>query len=170
MKRILALVLTIVTVLGVLVSCNAKPQPEQSATENTTLAQTQPSDPGEGISPTAKKITAVSILTNDDTVEFTAALELLKHLEAKGVPWSHNGFPIELSIDPSLGDDAYRIEGSVNVRGEENKEEYLHIIGGNGRGVIYGVVSASGETNNNCHQGYDNDYGKKFFHIKVSFS
>ena len=140
MKRFLALLLMIVTVLSVLVSCNAKPQPEQSVTENTTLPQTQPSEPGEEITPTAKKITAVSILTNDDTVEFTAALELLKHLEAKGVSWSHNGFPIELSIDPSLGDDAYRIEGAADVKGDQTTKEYLHIIGGNGRGVIYGVV------------------------------
>ena len=135
MKRILALFLTIIMLLGVLSSCNL-----QSKQENGIDETTEAGDVGEGDYPTLKQITSVYVLTNDNSVEFTAAFELLKHLEMKGVMWHQKGFPIELSIDPSLGDDAYRIEGKVNVKNDPEAQEYLNIIGGNGRGVIYGVV------------------------------
>ena len=142
MKRIFALLLATIMLLSMLISCNPQSEQETSTSDTTTAAplQTQPEDTGEGSYPSMKQIKFVSIVTNDDAVEFTAAFELLKHLEIKGVMWHQKGLPIELSIDPSLGADSYRIEGAVNVKGEQNKEEYLNIIGGNGRGVIYGVV------------------------------
>ena len=139
MKRILGLLLAAVIILSVLISCN--PQSEQDVGANTGDPEnTQTEDTGENLSHITKKITSVLVLVNDSSAEMTAASELLKHLEIKGVTWNPKGFPIELSTDPSLGDDAYRIEGVVNVKNDPTVHEYLNIIGGNGRGVIYGVI------------------------------
>ncbi len=87
-----------------------------------------------------KELTSVFILAGETSIEQLAAAELEKHLAIKGVAVGEGGFPITLSIDPSLGDDSYRIEGVANVTEEQTGDEYLNIIGGNGRGVFYGVV------------------------------
>ena len=87
-----------------------------------------------------KTLTSVTIFAGNSDTEQLAAEELQKHLVIKGVSICEGSFPITLSIDESLGDDAYRIEGVANVTAEQNGEEYLNIVGGNGRGVIYGVV------------------------------
>ncbi len=87
-----------------------------------------------------KKLLSVTILAGETETEQFAAAELQKHLEMKGVSVKTDAFPITLSIDSTLGNDAYRIEGEANVTEEQNGDEYLNIIGGNGRGVIYGVV------------------------------
>ena len=159
MKKLLALLLTVVMLLSI-VSCNPAPdfQTEQTTPQVTTPAQdttpeettpepTEPDPPADeeplfvevdGVS--MRQLTSVSIVTDGTSPELTAAFELLDHLEIKGLIWSPNGFPIELSIDPSLGNDAYRIEGVANVSADQKNDEYVYIIGGNGRGVIYGVV------------------------------
>ena len=167
MKKLLALLLVAAMLLSI-VSCTASQNSQTAATtldelstDETTEVQTTDGDLTEESIPvettpeeiilqeppyveidgvSKRKLTTVSIVTNQDTVELTAGFELLRHLEIKGLTWDPNGFPIELFIDSSLGNDAYRIEGKANVCQEQQGEEYLRIIGGNGRGVIYGVV------------------------------
>ena len=127
----------------ILIGCH-QPTPEKTSPEITTPEETTPQETTTGeetvVPPAAKELTLVSITAGETDVEQLAAAELKKHLEIKGVSVGEGGFPITLSIDPSLGDDAYRIEGAANVTEEQNGKEYLTITGGNGRGVYYGAV------------------------------
>ena len=140
--RILALALLLPCLL---VGCNQPNQAEQTTPLTTTYEITTPeatTPPDEDIvlpAPT-KELLSVTILAGETETEQFAAAELQKHLEIKGVSVEADAFPITLSIDSSLGDDAYRIEGAANVTEEQNGDEYINIIGGNSRGVIYGVV------------------------------
>ena len=159
MKKTLSLLLVILLLLSsVLVACNIKIEvtfPEeittQTTTETTTPETTTPEEttpeattpeettPTEPIVPT-KVLQTVTISAGDSSVEQLALAELQKHLEIKGVSVADGGFPISLLIDESLGDDSYRIEGAANVTDEQTGDEYVNIIGGNGRAVYYGVV------------------------------
>ena len=158
MKKTLSLLLVIFLLLSsVLVACTPSNQaeegtsPEQTTIENTTPEKTTPetttpevttpeeTTPTEPIVPT-KVLQTVTISAGDSSVEQLALAELQKHLEIKGVSVADGGFPISLLIDESLGDDSYRIEGAANVTEEQTGDEYVHIIGGNGRAVYYGVV------------------------------
>ena len=129
----------------ILIGCNT-PTPEQTTPQTTTPVDTTPEvstpDCMEPVTPpvATMKLTHVTISAGETETEQFAAAELQKHLEIKGVSVEKDAFPITLLIDSSLGDDAYRIEGAANVTEEQNGDEYLNIIGGNGRGVIYGVV------------------------------
>ena len=149
MKKALALLLAVILLLTpVLASCNGDKNENTTPTENTPQATTpeettpEQTTPGEEIvvPNTTKELTSVSITSGNTPTEELAAKELQKHLEIKGVAVDADGFPITLSVDSSLGNDAYRIEGAANVSEEQNGDEYLNIIGGNGRGVIYGVI------------------------------
>ena len=158
MKKTLSLLLVILLLLSsVLMACTPSNQaeegtsPEQTTIENTTPEETTPeattpevttpeeTTPTEPIVPT-KALQTVTISAGDSSVEQLALAELQKHLEIKGVSVADGGFPISLLIDESLGDDSYRIEGAANVTDEQTGDEYVNIIGGNGRAVYYGVV------------------------------
>ena len=158
MKKTLSLLLVILLLLSsVLMACTPSNQaeegtsPEQTTIENTTPEATTPeattpevttpeeTTPTEPIVPT-KVLQTVTISAGDSSVEQLALAELQKHLEIKGVLVADGGFPISLLIDESLGDDSYRIEGAANVTEEQTGDEYVNIIGGNGRAVYYGVV------------------------------
>ena len=158
MKKTLSLLLVILLLLSsVLMACTPSNQaeegtsPEQTTIENTTPEATTPeattpevttpeaTTPTEPIVPT-KVLQTVTISAGDSSVEQLALAELQKHLEIKGVSVADGGFPISLLIDESLGDDSYRIEGAANVTEEQTGDEYVNIIGGNGRAVYYGVV------------------------------
>lgn len=160
MKKAIAILLTVLLLLtSVLSSCNkdntesttpaqTTPQtttpagtiPEDTTPESTTPEQTTP--PEEEITPPTptKVLTSVSITAGETSVEQLALQELEKHLTARGVEITEEGLAITLTIDSSLGDDAYRIEGAVNVTDGQTDAEYVNIIGGNGRGVFYGAV------------------------------
>ncbi len=114
--------------------------PKETTPEATTPEETTPGEADPTVPVPTKTLTAVSITSGDTPTEQLAAAELQKHLEIKGVAIEPSGLPITLSVDQTLGDDCYRIEGSVNVSEEQRGEEYVNIIGGNGRGVFYGVV------------------------------
>ena len=114
--------------------------PEATTPAETTPEETTPPEEDAVLPAPTKELSAVTILAGETETEQFAAAELQKHLEIKGVSIEKDAFPITLLIDSSLGDDAYRIEGLANVDDEQNGDEYLNIIGGNGRGVIYGVV------------------------------
>ena len=77
----------------------------------------------------------VSISGGDTPAEQNAASELEKYLCQKGVTVGEGGFPITVSIDPTLDDDSFRVTATVG----EGKDEGMTIVGGNGRGVLYGV-------------------------------
>ena len=143
MTKPLAFALALLLLLATLAGCTPKTHVEETSPQETT-AQTTPEEttPEEEavIPPTEKELTDVSIISGESETEQLAAAELKKHLEIKGVSVGSGSFPITLSIDPTLGDDAYRIEGSARLTPEENRAEFVNITGGNGRGVYYGVV------------------------------
>lgn len=169
MKKSLAFVITIFLLFGILTSCTPasllgvsvlfplldveettseetsstsipdNTTPEETTPEQTTPEETTPEEEAV-VPPTEKELTSVSIVSGESETEKLAAAELQKHLEIKGVSISPDGFPITLSIDTSLGDDAYRIAGKANLTNDASLAEYITITGGNGRGVFYGVV------------------------------
>ena len=149
MKKPLSFLLAILLLLSaVLIGCKPEtdsneslPSQTQSDAPETTTPSEETTSGGDVVVPApAKELTSVTVSAGSSSVEQLAATELKKHLEIKGVTVDEGGFPFTLSIDPSLGDDAYRIEGAANVTEEDTGEEYVHIIGGNGRAVFYGVV------------------------------
>lgn len=151
MKRFIALLLGVLLLLPLALSSCKDDKNESTTPQDTTPLTTTPDETtpevsspdsgGEIIVPDPlKELTSVSILAGETPTEQLAAAELEKHLTAKGVTVGEGGFPITLSVDPSLGDDCYRIEGVASVTEEQTGDEYLNIVGGNGRGVFYGVV------------------------------
>ena len=148
MTKPLAFALALLLLLTTLAGCTPKTPVEETSPQETAAQTTPPvttpeeTTPEEEavIPPTEKELTDVSIISGESETEQLAAAELKKHLEIKGVSVGSGGFPITLSIDPTLGDDAYRIEGSARLTPEENRAEFVNITGGNGRGVYYGVV------------------------------
>ena len=146
MKRFIALLLGVLLLLPLALSSCKDGKDESTTPTDTPSIVTTPEittpDGGEEIivPDPLKELTTVSILAGETSTEQLAAAELEKHLTLKGVTVGEGGFPITLSIDSSLGDDCYRIEGAANVTEEMTGDEYLHIVGGNGRGVFYGVV------------------------------
>ena len=95
-----------------------------------------PSWMAEELDPTKQKmLEVVNITTGSTETEIYAGEELRSYLAKKGVTTASNGYPIELLIDKSLGDDCYVIEATL---GENEK---MTITGGNGRGVLYGVYA-----------------------------
>ena len=78
----------------------------------------------------------VSITGGDSPAEQNAVAELKDYLTQKGVKVTDiNALPISIRIDSSLGDDAFRVEASL----DDAENSSLTITGGNGRGVLYGV-------------------------------
>ena len=149
MRNLFSFVLAMLLLLScVLAGCTPANNTENTSPEETPFPVTTPEDtspeqttPGTDIElPTTKTLSSVSITSGESDTERLAAAELKKHLEIKGVRIDAGGFPITLSIDPTLGDDCYRIQGAANVTEEQNNAEYINITGGNGRGVFYGVI------------------------------
>ena len=80
-------------------------------------------------------LTEVSISTGSTESEVYAGEELAKYLQQKNVTVKEAGaFPISISIDSTLEDDAFVITA---VTSGENAG--MAIVGGNERGVLYGV-------------------------------
>ena len=101
--------------------------PEATTPEETTPEETTPEDP-------ALKLTTVTVTTGDDMTEIYAGAEMLAYLQKKGVSYAKDGFPISISIDPSVAMDGFVIEATI-----EGDNVGMTIRGGNGRGVLYGV-------------------------------
>ena len=82
----------------------------------------------------------VTILSGDapgevTPAEITAANELTEYLEKRGITVASGGFPITLSIDTTtVSEDSYRITAIT-----EGENAGMQIVGGNGRGILYGV-------------------------------
>ncbi len=136
MKRFLSLLLVAALLIPCfLTGCKENDTPEITTPEQTTPEQTTPNKP-EPPAVIQKTLTNISVTMGDTPAEITAANELKTYLEKKGVDVSTpNGFPITISINEELGNDAFRVTAVIG----EGKEESLLIEGGNGRGVLYGV-------------------------------
>ena len=142
MKKILAILLITTLLLPcVLTGCN-KNEPEQTTPVEATPAQTTPepdkTTTGDDPSITPPEVqtltlTSVKVTTGEDQTEIHAGAELQAYLAKKGVALAEDGFPIHISIDPSLGMDCFKIEATLGEDGG------MTFTGGNGRGVIYAV-------------------------------
>ena len=150
MKKLLTLLLVAAILLPcVLSGCKNDDKPVETTPVATTPSQTTPEittpeittppetttgdDPG--VDPPVSKtltLTSVKVSAGEEDSEAYAAAELMAYLSKKGVALAEDGFPITLSIDASLGLDAFRIEADL-----ENGS--MTFVGGNGRGIIYAV-------------------------------
>ena len=147
MKRFLSLLLAaLLLVPCLLTGCKeADNTPEKTTPENSTPAVTTPTEttpevttPGnvEVLPEGHTKIEKVTISAGTTAAEQNAAAELAKYLGKKGVEVTDaEGFPITITLNEALGNDAFRVTATLG----EGKEEGLLIEGGNGRGVLYGV-------------------------------
>ena len=70
---------------------------------------------------------SISVSAGDTPAEQYGASEMLKYFEKVKIAARDDGYPIALSIDESLGLDAYTTDIS---------SEGVKIVGGNGRGVL----------------------------------
>ena len=75
-----------------------------------------------------------NIVTGESETEIHAGEELAKYLTQKGVVIEDGGFPIIVCQDSTLGDDCFVV--TATLQGENAR---MNILGGNERGVIYGV-------------------------------
>ena len=142
MKRFLSLLLAaLLLVPCLLTGCKeADNTPENSTPAVTTPTETTPeaTTPGnvEVLPEGHTKIEKVTISAGTTAAEQNAAAELAKYLGKKGVEVTDaEGFPITITLNEELGNDAFRVTATLG----EGKEEGLLIEGGNGRGVLYGV-------------------------------
>lgn len=145
MKRFLSLLLVALLLLPCLLTGCKDKNAEETTLENNTPAITTPTQttpeattPGEveELPEGHIKLETVSLLAGDTPAEQTAVAELKAYLMKKGVAVEDfGGFPITITLDEELGNDAFRVTATVG----ENKDESLLIEGGNGRGVLYGV-------------------------------
>ena len=120
-----------------LTGCNFVP-PQKNAAQSPTQASApvQQTTTQEG----TFALKHVTILSGDapgevTPAEITAASELTEYLQKRGITVATGGFPITLSIDTTtLGEDSYRITAIT-----EGENAGMQIVGGNGRGILYGV-------------------------------
>ena len=106
-----------------------RPDPETTTPESTTPEDNPVVDP-----PVVKNmtLTSVKVSAGEEDTEAYAAAELMAYLAKKGVALAEDGFSITLSIDSSLGEDAFKIEADIDAGS-------MTFVGGNGRGIIYAV-------------------------------
>ena len=143
MKRSLIILLIAALLLPcLLIGCNDTP-PENTTPENTTPETTTPNNGGEevvdppydGPDLTAENVLKrASITTGASESEVYAGEELAKYLGLKKIEVKDGAFPIALSIDETLGTDAFKITATLS-----GDNAGMTIKGGNGRGVLYGV-------------------------------
>ncbi len=81
-----------------------------------------------------KTLTSVNITSSTEPTALHAAEELAKYLQKKGIAISKDGFPVLITVDPSLEQDSYKIEAKLG------KNEGMTITGDN-TGVLYGVYN-----------------------------
>ena len=156
MKKILISLLILAIMIPAITACAAIPETVatsntfstdlasgwQSASQAAQNSQTTESEQTEenaqqsdAVNSDTLTLTEVSIFTGETESEVYAGEELAKYLQQKNVTVQADGaFPITLSIDSSLEDDAFVITA---VTSGENAG--MTIVGGNERGVLYGV-------------------------------
>ncbi len=127
-KRIFALLLTVVMLVCVFAACNKPEHPE----ETTPVASDETTTPSEPETPTTppKKITKFYVTCGDSTVENFAASELKWYLKQKNVSLAEGGYHISIVIDETVVKDGYKIVADENS---------LILAGGNERGLVCGI-------------------------------
>ena len=127
MKKVLIVLLISALLLPCFLSgCNLSDKPEQTTPTGTNPPVTNPE--GKTI-----KLTTVKVTAGETSSEAFAAAELLAYLSKQGITQAEDGFPISISIDPTLKEDGFLIEASF----EENRG--MTFKGSNERGVLYAV-------------------------------
>ena len=157
MKKLLIVLLAAAILLPTLLaSCNTTPPaettpgattPASTTPASTTPAGTTPEETTPGTQPPAdlpydgpdiasnnalKRADIITLGTTES--ELYAAEELAKYLDMKNIEVKEGAFPITLSIDSTLGDDAFKINATLS-----GDTAGMTIAGGNERGVLYGV-------------------------------
>ena len=146
MKRVLVFLLIAAMLLPCLLSsCNEQNPPAQTTPNGNTPDATTPApstdtpvalpDPEDVEVPEgAMWLTEAAILSGESESEAYAAEELAKYLKMKGLTIKEGAFPITLSIDESIGVDSFNINATLS-----GENAGMTIVGGDGRGVLYGV-------------------------------
>ena len=140
MKRLLIVLLVAALLLPCLLSgCNSSKKQEEETTTQTTT--NKPEDTSSNIpedtttpEPIELTLTTVNVITGKDMTEIYAGAEMLAYLQKKGVSYAADGFPISISIDPSIEMDGFIIEATLS-----GDNIGMTVKGGNGRGALYGV-------------------------------
>ena len=78
-----------------------------------------------------KTLTTVSITSSMEPTAISAAEELSKYLQKKGVAIKEDGFAISIVVDNSVAQDSYQIEVTENGM----------TVTGDANGVLYGVYN-----------------------------
>ena len=136
MKKLLILVLVAALLLPcLLTACNPSQKPEETTLEQNTTPEVTTPEPDDPIEPEVKtmKLTSIKVTTGDTQSEIFAGAELMAYLSKQNVTVAEDGFPISISIDPTLDEDGFLIEASF----EENRG--MTFKGSNERGVLYAV-------------------------------
>ena len=152
MKKLLVVLLAAAILLPTLLaSCNTHtPQettptattPQATTPENTTPEQTTPPEqPPVEVPYDGPDLTADNVLKRADIIalgttesELYAAAELAKYLGMKKIEVKEGAFPITLTVDPTLGKEAFKINATLS-----GDDAGMTIAGGSERGVLYGV-------------------------------
>ncbi|MBQ4274172.1 MAG: DUF4838 domain-containing protein, partial [Clostridia bacterium] len=136
MKKLLILVLVAALLLPcLLTACNPSQKPEETTLEQNTTPEVTTPEPDDSIVPEVEtmKLTSIKVTTGDTQSEIFAGAELMAYLSKQNVTVAEDGFPISISIDPTLDEDGFLIEASF----EENRG--MTFKGSNERGVLYAV-------------------------------
>ena len=136
MKKLLILVLVAALLLPcLLTACNPSQKPEEITLEQNTTPEVTTPEPDDSIVPEVEtmKLTSIKVTTGDTQSEIFAGAELMAYLSKQNVTVAEDGFPISISIDPTLDEDGFLIEASF----EENRG--MTFKGSNERGVLYAV-------------------------------
>ena len=137
MKKLLISLLIVAMLIPTFSSCAitpATPAPQTALLETMQSPTNTSVAVGNEVTADGMTLREVSIFTGDTESEIYAGEELAKYLEQKYVTVKDGAFPITLSIDDTLEDDAFIIEA---VTSGDNAG--MTIKGGNERGVLYGV-------------------------------
>ena len=152
MKKLLIVLLAAAILLPTLLaSCNTTPPaettpgattPASTTPENTTPEQTTPPEqPPVEVPYDGPDLTADNVLKRADIIalgttesELYAAAELAKYLGMKKIEVKEGAFPITLTVDPTLGKEAFKINATLS-----GDDAGMTIAGGSERGVLYGV-------------------------------
>ena len=152
MKKLLIVLLAAAILLPTLLaSCNTTPPaettpgattPANTTPENTTPEQTTPPEqPPVEVPYDGPDLTADNVLKRADIIalgttesELYAAAELAKYLGMKKIEVKEGAFPITLTVDPTLGKEAFKINATLS-----GDDAGMTIAGGSERGVLYGV-------------------------------
>ena len=138
MKKILISLLIVAMLIPAITSCamisapsvnNNSPSTELSAASQASAQTTQNTEASDTLT-----LTEVSISTGSSESEVYAGEELAKYLTQKNVVVKDGAFPITISVDDSLVDDAFIITATLS-----GENAGMTMKGGNERGVLYAV-------------------------------